>query len=743
MNAFTVQYNIHVSKNQGGTWVKINPDAQLFITGKSRSRYQWSHYINLPADWTNITSVSVKITRVSDDNINAKKGNDLYWDSYTILQKHKLNYPNSAVVQMEYNAQVFSGIPKTAFEIKGLKVKVPSNYHPYDPGHCSSTESRSRNSCSNIGGLWTGTEVNDILYEGHWDGEFVTKWTCNPAWIFLDLCTNKRYGLGGWLEEHIIDKWGLYEIARYCDNVTDDGKFVGLPDGYGNYEARYSCNMYISQEMEAYKILKDIASVFRGLTYWEQGRITPKIDSPKNPVALFTESNVLMEDGNSPAFVYEGSGKDTRHNVIEVTWNNPDNFYAPTVERVEDVAGIAEARGQLIPKQLLAVGCTSKAMARRMGHWMLYTEKYETEVVTFQTGLQASNTRPGDVINIADSHRTNVRYGGRVSKVSTGSLAGHVIELDSTIDTVEGAAYTLSILHKESSCTSGGEIVLDSNSATITTQEACINNSSDNSWSPHTWVEKKVVAMGEDVGRNGTVIVPPLTYVPHTCTGLYDGQGDAVTWDGDAVDASASCLLLYEDDTASIGAIYTRAVELGTFTSPVKAGSVWVLEGAAEGTTQQFRVVNNTPKDGGQTFTITALKYHAEKYGYIERQETLELADSYSLAPSINSVVPEPTNLAITEELYEDSRGMIRNRVLFSWSAPTIPNTEILYPYVSHYYVEYRVLFIEDQNLTEDGLTITGVWQVLGNTSTTSISITEDIPEGQVVEFRVKTRRIY
>ena len=98
--------------------------------------------------------------------------------------------------------------------------------------------------------------------------------------------------------------------------------------------------------------------------------------------------------------------------------------------------------------------------------------------------------------------------------------------------------------------------------------------------------------------------------------------------------------------------------------------------------------------------------------------------------PDPSEVVPEPRDLAVSEELYTDSRNSIRNRATFSWKPPYTAGTAVLYPYVASYYVEWR----------RTAPTITN-WMSLGETTSTSINI-EDAPAGNL-EFRVKTRRVY
>jgi len=249
------------------------------------------------------------------------------------------------------------------------------------------------------------TETTDQV----WDGNFYTSWTDNPAWIYYDLLTNKRYGLGNYIEEADIDKWELYQIGRYCDEqVPDPLDSTGV-----STEPRFSCNLYLTKATEAYKVLQDMASIFRGMQYWMNGQIVAVQDREKDPVYQFSDANVI--DG---MFEYEGTARKTRHNIAKVTYNNPNNHYKQSIEYVQDNSLLVDNNEFPKVKNIAAFGCTSRGQALRLGKWALTSEKLNTETIRFKTGLNASFLRPGDVINVLDARRQGVGWSGRVLKPS-------------------------------------------------------------------------------------------------------------------------------------------------------------------------------------------------------------------------------------------------------------------------------------------------------------------------------------
>lgn len=244
-------------------------------------------------------------------------------------------------------------------------------------------------------------------YDGNWDGTFKIEWTNNPAWILYMLLTHTRIGLGQWITENLVDKWSLYSLGKYCDEL--------VPDGFGGYEPRFTYNGVIRNREEAYNVIQNIATVFRGIVYWGAGSTLVSWDAPKDASILVTPANVI--DG---IFDYKGVGWNARHSAALVKWNDPNNLYKDAVEVVEDQDLILKYGWK--PIETSAVGCTSRGQAYRWGKWILYTEKYETETVTYKASFDhmiadGTAVMPGDIIKIMDPSYAGVRNGGRITEV--------------------------------------------------------------------------------------------------------------------------------------------------------------------------------------------------------------------------------------------------------------------------------------------------------------------------------------
>lgn len=421
-------YEFRVVKNSGTGLAAIVggsvyvPSYTDVISGKTTSKYQRAYRIDLPTGgpW------EIRVRRITADSGSATLQNATWWDSLTELIEAKLRYPNSALVAVEVNSEQFSNIPVRSYDCYGLLVQIPDNYDP-------------------ITRVYTGT----------WSGNFVTAWTDNPAWVFYDLIVNDRYGLGEFISASQVDKWSLYSIAQYCDELVEDG--------FGGMEPRFTCFLYLQSQEEAYTVLANVASIFRAYSYWAGGSMVAVQDSPSDPVALFTPANVV--DGE---FVYQGSGRGTRHTVALVAWNDPDDAYRQKIEYVADEAGIARYGVQ--QTDIVAIGCKSRGQAHRAGRAILYSERMETESVQFRTGLIDATVFPGAIIHTHDPVRAGVRFGGRVQSATTTAIT-----LDGAVTIESGKTYELSCILPDGSVESRA-VTNGAGSATVLTLATALSD---------------------------------------------------------------------------------------------------------------------------------------------------------------------------------------------------------------------------------------------------------------------------
>ncbi len=399
------------SRNQNVTWIVVKLET---ISGKVKQPLIYEVYLKPPENFIldkDFIGWELLLIRMSPEPEFTSEGD---WeiqrivsiDSLTEYYQENFVYPNSALVSCRFDSEYFSQIPGRSFDVRGLKVKVPTTYNSI---------------------LRNYTEP-----EYGWDGTFKEEkeWTNNPVWCFYDLLINNRYGLGKYIDEDLIDIYSLYEISKYCDQLVSDEN--------GNLEPRFTCNLLLNTREEAFKIISDMASIFRAITYYGFGTIGVSQDSEKFPITFFTNSNV--EDSN---FTYSSSSKKNRHNVAIVRYNDPTDFFKPALEVVEDFDSIR--RNGINETDMTAFGCTSRAQAIRLGRWALLTENTETETINFKTGPNAALMQPGDVFGVVDYNRKMNRFCGRTLYVNN-TPTGVTVILDNKITLNNNIFYDLSLI---------------------------------------------------------------------------------------------------------------------------------------------------------------------------------------------------------------------------------------------------------------------------------------------------------
>jgi predicted phage tail protein len=370
-----VGLRIYVQYNGGGYNLAVTDT----ISGRTGDAYQRDYLINLAS----VYPIDIKVERDRPDSTDPKVVNAFNWTSYTEIIYAKLRYPNSALAWLRVDAEQFNRIPSRSYLIRGIKVQIPSN-------------------------ATVDSVTGRLIYAGIWNGTFgAAQWCSDPAWILWDLLTSTRYGFGDHIEAAQLDKFAFYAASQYCSEL--------VPDGFGGQEPRFSCNVNIQTAEDAYKLINDMCSVMRVMPYWSTGALTISQDKPADTAYLFTLANVTEE-----GFSYQGGSRKTRPTVCVVSYlnlNSRDIAY----EVVEDAEAIQKYG--VVKTEISAFACTSRGQAYRIGEWLLYSERYESEIISFTASIDAGVlVRPGQIIEVADPVRTGARRGGRISAATTTAI---------------------------------------------------------------------------------------------------------------------------------------------------------------------------------------------------------------------------------------------------------------------------------------------------------------------------------
>ncbi|HFL4812224.1 TPA: host specificity protein J, partial [Escherichia coli] len=348
---------------------------------------------------------NIRMVRETADSTTDQLQNRTLWSSYTEIIDVKQCYPNTAIVGMQVDAEQFGGQQMTVnYHIRGRIIQVPSNYDP---------EKRT--------------------YSGIWDGSLKPAYSNNPAWCLWDMLTHPRYGMGKRLGAADVDKWALYAIGQYCDQM--------VPDGFGGTEPRMTFNAYLAQQRKAWDVLSDFCSAMRCMPVWNGQTLTFVQDRPSDVVWPYTNSDVVVDD-NGVGFRYSFSALKDRHTAVEVNYTDPQNGWQTSTELVEDPEAILRYGRNLL--KMDAFGCTSRGQAHRAGLWVIKTGLLETQTVDFTLGSQGLRHTPGDIIEICDNDYAGTLTGGRVLSIDA---ATRTLTLDREVTLPETGAATVNLIN--------------------------------------------------------------------------------------------------------------------------------------------------------------------------------------------------------------------------------------------------------------------------------------------------------
>ncbi|HCT8481613.1 TPA: phage tail protein [Pseudomonas aeruginosa] len=375
IGGYRIEYAVDLATD-GGAYQEVLREA---VDGKTTTRYERSRRIDLPAA-TN--GWQVRVRRLTPNQNNNRIADTMLIAGYTEVIDAKLRYPNTALLYVEFSAEQFSNIPAVTVDCRGRKVQVPSNYDP---------EARA--------------------YLGIWDGTMKQAWTDNPVWHTYDIVTNDRFGVGKRIKAWMVDRWEMYRISQYCDQL--------VPDGKGGQEPRHTCNLNLQSRAGAWELLRDLTAIYRGMAYWAQGQLKIQADIPRATDVDFAYTRANVIDGR---FSYGSASERTRYSRALVSYDNPANNYDTDVAVATDKR--LQRRYGDNPVEVAAIGCTRESEAQRRGKWAILTNSQD-RTVTFRTGMDGAIPLPGWVIPVADALLAGREIGGRISAV-----AGRVITLD-------------------------------------------------------------------------------------------------------------------------------------------------------------------------------------------------------------------------------------------------------------------------------------------------------------------------
>jgi predicted phage tail protein len=420
----SVQLKIQVQYNGGGFNDAFSPDT---ITGRTADAYQKEYRVNI----TGAFPVDIRVVRITADSTSSQLVDAFTWTSISEIIDDRQRYLNSAYTSLRIDSEQFSSIPKRAFRIRGVKVRIPAANGGLTPTVVSNqtiADSLGLGTCSSFGFIHY---PENYIFNGTMTA---AQWCSDPAMILLDLLTTERYGFGTHITDANLDLFSFVAASRYSTGNKGGSELIS--DGFGGSEPRFSCNVNLQGSMEAYTLINELAGVMRCFPIWSEGSVTITQDKPTDPSYLFSLANV-----GEGGFSYSGSSLKQRHTVISVSYFNMDSREID-YEVVEDTA--AQAKLGIVKKDVKAFACTSRGQAQRLGKAILFSEQNESEVISFTTSIDAGAiVRPGSVISVNDPVRGGERRSGRINAATTTQIT---VDNTQDLDTFTGSNKKCSVI---------------------------------------------------------------------------------------------------------------------------------------------------------------------------------------------------------------------------------------------------------------------------------------------------------
>lgn len=633
------------------------------VTGKVDQGYIRSTVIDLSqknfSESEGFEGWEIRIVRLTPEPLTSFYRAVSFVDSLVEIYGTKLRYPYSAMTYSQFDARSFSRVPSRAYDTKLITVKIPNNYNPLLKTYGNSSAAAPPNNFNNPIGIGTGPRTNSEydsaakkwsksapLTDVEWDGGFATiggvataaplkVWTDNPAWCFYDIITNPRYGLGEFINQSEVDKWTLYEIAKYCDELVSDT--------YGSLEPRFTINYLITSREEAFKVLNDLTSIFRGIAYYSNGSIFAVQDKFMTPSYQFNNSNVT-EGG----FTYSSSSKRARHSVAIVRYNDKKNLFQPAIEYVEEEESVR--RYGIREIETTALGCTSRGQARRFADWILKSEALETETVSFSIGGDGSYLRPGDIVQIYDNFRSPLKYSGRTNTVIKGAEAN--------VSSAAGVA--TQIFNKYSNESNFNTVILDhalnftnDKSYKFSILTPTYNTTTGEANEIRRSQIQNLIFSGEDTSTitgnfrsNQTGVCTQITF---NTGDLFGGTGNVLNFDDYVITGYTNT------GVWTRGSLENMSTSEQSYSGGCFSGEnlIWSVEPTDENDTEfvsghylNYRVLN--VKEEEDVYSISALAYASGKYDLIEPPETYKAKIE---SPVFPTGIEASASATITQEL--------------------------------------------------------------------------------------------
>ena len=330
----------------------------------------------------------IRVTKNTPDYISdgstTKEIAEIIFDSFQMIGEVSRDFPNTALIHVLGTASdQFSSLPDFYGIYKGLKTPVPVGYD---------------------------TALSNPHENVNWTGATEIKYHSNPAWVLYDLLNNERYGYRRYVTDLNLNRQDFYEAGVWCDSQV-----VGKN---GSPERRYTMNLTIAENQNAWEYLQNIAGAFDGILYDDgEGTVRLKVDKWVTPKILMTPETI-----NAEGFSYSFTDVATQYNELTVSYLNPERGWEESrtivsYGKADTSVDNGQAINGVIPLDFVAVGCLTESEAVRRGRARALTASTENTIVNFTTTRLGIALDPLEIFYVADPYM-NWGQTGRAEVIS-------------------------------------------------------------------------------------------------------------------------------------------------------------------------------------------------------------------------------------------------------------------------------------------------------------------------------------
>ena len=251
----------------------------------------------------------------------------------------------------------------------------------------------------------------DSDYDDTIDGYLDGKASSNPAYVILDILTNKVYGRGDDISN--INTTEFEAFASYC--VTNS----------------LTVNNVINAAKDAWETALGVAFEYGALIYDDGTQVRLTIDQDETPKQMFNDGNIVINSYKRQVF-----DQSELANCLTVTYRDGDDNYKPQKIKLFANDWTQETSSE---KNIAFNFCTDFDSIKDRCDKLFNYNTYATEGIEFTADVDSLNAQPTDLAYVTMSRLSKVgKVHGRIKSVTLVSGTTYTITWDEPWEITNG-----------------------------------------------------------------------------------------------------------------------------------------------------------------------------------------------------------------------------------------------------------------------------------------------------------------